>query len=197
MKKKLLSTFLLTLLGLSLFAQEQKGILDLSKKIGSATKSQMFTLQCLGEISTPTADLKWKPILARKYIALEPKVPNFEMIEEMKIEKLKQKKISNKKINQELSTQSVLPVMGTNFLGNINSGSSPMDNSIAVSNGGVIVSVANTTLEIDDISGNNLYYNDIPTFFNDPNIVNTCDPVVLYDKLTDKFIFFFQEWLPC
>lgn len=193
MKPKLLPTFLFVLFGLNLFAQEQKSILDLSKKIGNATKSQMYTLQCLGEVSTPTADLKWKPILARKYIALEPKVPNFEMIEEMKIEKLNEKKISNKKINQELSTQSVLPVIGTNFLGNINNGSSPMDNSIAISNGGIIVSVANSTLEIDDISGNNLYYNDIPTFFNDPNIINTCDPVVLYDKLSDKFIFFFQE----
>ena len=40
-----------------------------------------------------------------------------------------------------------------------------MDNSIAISDGGWIVSVANTTIEYDDVFGTNTYYNTIPTFF--------------------------------
>ena len=66
MKSKLLLSVLLAFIGLSAFAQEQKIVLDESKKLGAATKSEMFTLQCLGELNTPTADLKWKPILTNK-----------------------------------------------------------------------------------------------------------------------------------
>jgi hypothetical protein len=68
-----------------------------------------------------------------------------------------------------------------------------MDNSIAISNGGWIVTVANTTIEFDDITGANTYYNDIPSFFNDNSITNVCDPVVIYDSGADRFIFFAQE----
>ena len=194
MKSKLFLTTLIAFIGLSVFAQEQKIMLDESKKLGSATKSQMFTLQCLGELNTPTSDLKWRPVLTTKCIAREPKAPDYELIEKTKEDKLilKQKN-QNKNVNSELYIQSVTPVVGSNWLGNVNSGGSPLDNSIAISNGGIIVSAANTTIEIDDISGNLLYYNDLSTFFNDPNITNTCDPVVLYDKLADRFIFFFQE----
>lgn len=194
--KKFYTIILLAFIGLSAFSQVQKIKLDESKKLGSATKSPIFTMECLGEINTSTADLKWRPILTNKCIAREPKVPDYEIIEKMKEEKLKLKQQeiqNNKKNNSELSTQSVTPVMGANWLGNVNNGSSPLDNNIAISDGGIIVSVANTTLEIDDMAGNSLYYNNIPTFFNDPNITTTCDPVVLYDKLQDKFIFFFQE----
>ena len=187
---------LFTFIGLNTNAQNQKVKLDESKKLGSATKSPILTLKCLGEINTPTADLKWRPILANKCIAREPKVPDYELIEKMKEEKLILRQQQNKNIvndNTEKSVQTVTPVVGTNYLGNENDGSSPMDNSIAISNGGIIVSVANSTLEIDNSAGTNLYYNDIPTFFNDPTITNTCDPVVLYDRIADRFIFFFQE----
>ncbi len=196
MKIKLFIIQLLTIFGLSTFAQDQKLKLDENKKLGSATKSQVFTLSCLGSLNTPTADLKWKPILSTKYKSFEPQEPNFELIKKIKAEKFisKQGQIQNNKNNSsELSTQSTTPVVGTNFLGNVNAGYSPLDNSIAISDGGIIVSVANATLEIDDILGNNLYYNDISTFFNDASITNTCDPVVLYDKIADRFIFFFQE----
>jgi len=191
--KNLIFALLLAFIGLSTFSQEQKTTLDESKKLGSATKSEMFTLQCLGEVNTPSADLKWKPILTiKKFKSFRPQAQDYELIKQIKSEKLiiKQQDISD---NSESSSRSVTPVVGTNFLGNINNGSSPLDNSIAISNGGIIVSVANNTIEIDNISGSNLYYNDIATFFNDPQITTVCDPVVLYDKIADRFIFFFQE----
>ncbi len=195
MKNKFyLTTIMLVLIGLSVNAQEKKIKLDESKKLGSATKSQEFTLQCIGEINTPSTDLKWRPILNTKCIAREPKIPDYEMIEKIKEDKSFIKKNNqNKSPNSEQSAQSVTPIIGSNWLGNVNNGGSPLDNSIAISNGGIIVSVANTTVEIDDINGNLLYYNDIPTFFNDPSITNTCDPVVLYDRPADRFILFFQE----
>lgn len=191
---KLYINIVLAVISLSAFAQEGKIKLDVNKKLGSAHKSQEYTLQCRGEIHTPSTDLKWRPVLNTKCISREPQIPGFEEIEKMKEEKLlfKQQN-SNRTANPELSTQIVTPVVGSNWLGNVNNGNSPLDNSIAISDGGIIVSVANTSIEIDNTSGNLLYYNDIPTFFNDPAITNTCDPVVLYDRPSDRFIFFFQE----
>jgi len=90
-------------------------------------------------------------------------------------------------------SNSVTPELGNNFLGNTNNGSSPMDNSIAISNGGWIVSVANTTIEYDDMNGNNTYFSDLQSFIGDPTITNICDPVVHYDPQTDRFVVFAQE----
>jgi hypothetical protein len=88
MKKHLLLTTLLAIIGLSVFSQEQKIKLDESKKLGSATKSQIFTMECLGEINTVTADLKWRPILTNICFVREPRVPDYEMLEKIKAEKL-------------------------------------------------------------------------------------------------------------
>lgn len=196
MKKQLSQICFVSLFSLSTLAQnsERKPIIDESKKIGSATKSQELTIQCVGETNTKSTDLKWLPILTNKCVARKPKSDYDVLIEQIKKEKtlLKQNSIQNKN-NSESGASTVAPVIGTNFLGNVNNGMSPMDNSIAISNNGWIVTVANTTIEFDDINGNNTYYNDIPTFFNDVNISNTCDPVVVYDSGSDRFIFFAQE----
>lgn len=195
MKTKILFIAALLLIGKA-NAQEQKIMLDEGKKLGSAKKSQVFTLPCSGETNNISADLRWKPILIKKCVSLEPKLPNEDLIKKIKEEKLiskLQQNKNNKAPLSELSSQTATPVVGINYWGNGNNGYSPMDNSIAISDGGIIVTVANTTIEIDNSTGANLYYNDLATFFNDPNITTTCDPVVLYDKPSDKFIFFFQE----
>lgn len=190
-----LFTILLVLSGIRLNAQGPKPKPD-ERKIssGSAVKSAAFTLQCAGEIHTPSTDLKWRPLLTTPCVVREPKIPDHEKIERIKAEKTFAKQKVNPVPFPDISAQSaVTPLVGANWPGNNNNGNSPMDNSIAISDGGIIVSVANTTLEIDDINGNLLFYNDLPTFFNDPQITVTCDPVVLYDRQTDKFILFFQE----
>ena len=189
---------MLVFISTNIFAQEQKVKLDESKKLGSAKRSQEFTMLCLGEINPSTSALKGKSIAKNLLCEREPKIPDYKLLEKIKNKKLLLKKQQNNLDNykipySELNTQSVIPVVGSNWLGNENNQSSPLDNSIAISDGGIIVSVANTTIEIDDMASNNLYYNDIPTFFNDLTISNTCDPVILYDKLSDRFIFFFQE----
>lgn len=194
--KLLLSILMLVAIGFTAVGQETKMKLDESKIIGSTVKSQLMITPCSGEINTPSTDLKWKPILTTKCVAFEPKEPDEELVEKIKAEKLKLKNQSLSKTssaNNENSTQAVVPAVGTNFLGNVNNGSSPMDNSIAISDAGVIVSVSNTILEIDDEFGNNLYYNTIVSFINDVNFTNVCDPVVLYDRAYDRFIMFVQE----
>ena len=166
---------------------------DQSKIAGSATKSEIFATPCKGSVNTPSADLKWKPILTKKIQSSEPEAPDHEKIEKIKAEKLLLK--SQTKFNGdegEKSTLSVTPQVGINYLGNENSGFSPLDNTMAISNGGWIVSLANTTIEYDNSSGSTVYYNDLVTFINDGNITGVCDPVVIYDPAADRFIFFCQ-----
>jgi hypothetical protein len=194
MKLKLFSfSLLLIIISLSISAQEQKKSGE-SQRMGDANKSALITTPCMGELNTPTADLKWRPILTKKIVAFEPKVPDEELIEKIKSEKLLLKQQHAKTANntEELSAQPVVPLVGTNYLGNENNGTSPMDNQIAVSNGGIIVSVANNTIEYDNTSGVTTYYNDLITFINDPAITSVCDPFILYDAQADRFIFFCQ-----
>ena len=70
---------------------------------------------------------------------------------------------------------------------------SPMDNSIAISDDGLIVSVANTTIQFKTTGGGTFYSNSIIDFIDDPSISYVCDPVVNYDPEEDRFIFFAQE----
>lgn len=188
-------TFLFCLYAALAQAQNIRPRLDESMSMGRAVKSAEFRLSCAGEITGPGTDLKWRPLLINKCQSFEPKIPDQEKIEELKRQKTRMKFAATNQNKEagENGTATVKPVMGVNFLGNTNNGHSPMDNSIAISDGGWIISVANTTIEYDDVTGYNSYFNDIASFFNDPGITNVCDPVVIYDRLADRFIFFAQE----
>jgi len=89
-------------------------------------------------------------------------------------------------------TQSQSPAtnfqMGSNFQANLFNGLTPPDNSMAISNGGYIVSVVNSLIEYYDMGGNLLYSSSFANFFNDPTLTGLLyDPVVLYDSGSDRF----------
>ena len=92
-------------------------------------------------------------------------------------------------------TTTVTPDMGHNFAGNTFAGVSPLDNSIAVSNGGYIVSVSNSKIAFYTTSGTPSYNNAITAFlpasFGATAVTN---PVVLYDPSKDRFIFVCQQY---
>ena len=141
-----------------------------------------------------SADLLWRPILKHVCESHEPRNPDEAAIDQIKNVKTNTKlAMQGVAVSERPSNTAVIPTVGASFAGNSNNGHSPMDNHLAISNAGIIVSVANTTIEIDDVSGNTLYFNDILTFLNDPSITNVCDPNVLYDPAQDRFIFFAQE----
>ncbi|MEI7801714.1 MAG: T9SS type A sorting domain-containing protein [Bacteroidota bacterium] len=193
MKKIILPTLFLLIVSVS-YAQVVMEKADENKRVGYSLPSQGSPAHFMGLKNVPSADLNWSPILTRKIEAFEPKVPNEELIEEIK----KQKSILKNEIEDSLqvkdeNTRSVTPIMGTNFQGNLNNGSSPLDNSIAISNGGIIVSVSNTIIKYYNTSGTSLYVNDLVTFINDASITDVCDPVVLYDPGSDRFIFMCQS----
>jgi hypothetical protein len=163
-----------------------------TKPDGFALKSETITTPCSGTMNNPGVDLKWKPVLSPVAISHRSKVDS--TVQRLKAERmlLKMQREQGKFPGIEDGVKSVVPVVGSNFAGNTNNGSSPLDNSIAISNGGIIVSVANTTIEIDNTQGQNLYFSDLLSFINDGTIAGVCDPVVIYDSGSDRFVFFCQ-----
>ena len=80
------------------------------------------------------------------------------------------------------------PQIGNNFAGNIFNGMTPPDNSMAISNGGIVVTVNNSTLEYYSTGGTQLFSSSFANFFNDPTLTGAIyDPVVLYDSGSDRF----------
>jgi hypothetical protein len=154
------------------------------------------------EISNPTFtgklvyDSVYKPILTHQR-AQDGRERENDQLENIRNEKAILKEEFERKGYSTLpeETEKVMfnPQLGPNFIGNLNNGSTPMDNSIAVSNNGTIVSVSNTLIQMYSPLGELLYSNTIDVFFNDPTISIVCDPVVIFDSGVNKFIFFAQE----
>lgn len=179
----------------NLHAQHQKvSASNLHSASGKAVKSEVRTAEFLGKFSPVSVDLNWLPIMSSKAIKHRSKMPDAALLA-LKQEKmlLKQANFKANETEEVVNDVLITPVLSANFNGNVNTGSSPMDNSLAISNGGKIVSVANTSIDFYSSTGTKTFSNSIEDFFNDPGIVNVCDPVVLYDSGEDKFIFFAQE----
>jgi len=166
---------------------------DPAKMQGSTMPKSGLPVLCRGQANMKSADLKWKALLTKKYEESEPLSPHQDYIDSIKIAKLKIKQAADRKRNAGKTT-SVSPVIGNNFAGNSNSGYSPLDNSMAISAGNQIVSVSNITMAFYDTTGAATYYNSLAGFIGDPTVTGVCDPVVLYDAGSDRFIFFCQEY---
>lgn len=182
MKINLSLTILLSFFGLSIFSQS------------AAIKSEEFSLKCSGEVNSKSVDLKWLATVSPIVDEQDLLDPDHKEIQKILAQKANLKTANRLSSNQctESGISSLSPTVGANWQGNLNNGSSPLDNNIAISNGGVIVSVSNCIIEIDNSAGSLLYYNDLVSFINDNTITSVCDPVVVYDQLADRFIFFCQ-----
>jgi hypothetical protein len=165
------------------------------QQAGDAQVSSPLQTPCQRSGLVPSADLNWLPGLTHKMEESEPAEPNAALLEKIREEVFK-KKQNNRfaALNSTpASTLAVTPVVGVHYGANKNNGWSPLDNNVAISNKGLVVSVANDTFEVDDSTGTRLYYNTLNTFINDNTIPNACDPVIVYDKGADRFIFYCQE----
>jgi len=154
--------------------------------------SSQFITVCKGTVNNPSADLLWRPLV--NPAPIKHRSDRNELVTQLKEERMA-RKLQLEKTKSTTSEQSSLapaPDIGRNFAGNSSNGFSPLDNSIAISNGGNIISVANTTIVYTTMSGQMLYYNDLISFINDPEIEGVCDPVAIYDSGSDRFVFFCQ-----
>lgn len=151
-------------------------------------------IPCGGSANTQSADLNWQPFLIRKTIEIEHESPDQEEIERIKAAKLKIKmEYERTHPAPAEKTTSTTPVLGTNFAGNTYDFSSPLDNTMAISNGGIIVSVINSKIEYYNSTGGAATYSNSITSFLPFVVGGVCDPVVIYDPGSDRFIFFCQE----
>ncbi|HXC05668.1 MAG TPA: T9SS type A sorting domain-containing protein [Bacteroidia bacterium] len=164
---------------------------------GDALSSDLIHIPCTGSFFVPSADPAWRPGVSHKLEESEPLEPDHDKLEKIRAELLARKLSPGWGKEETRAMQpaalAVTPVVGTHYSANKANGWSPLDNNMAISNKGIIVSVANDTFEVDDSLGNNLYYNTLNTFINDNTIPNACDPVILYDVGADRFIFYCQE----
>ncbi|MFI5148778.1 MAG: T9SS type A sorting domain-containing protein [Bacteroidia bacterium] len=197
MKRKLLFILATASMGLNLHGQTSAVQTLKMEKAGDAYCSPVIQIPLTAEVNTPTADLKWKGVVSHKMMESEPLEPNHEQLEQIRNELfLKKLALDRERMSTGgyvPSPTAVTPKVGVNYTANKNDGWNPLDNNIAISNKGIIMSVSNDVVEIDDSTGHNLYYQTLNTFIPDAAIPNACDPVVVYDKGADRFIFYCQE----
>ncbi len=108
--------------------------------------------------------------------------------------KVNQKRIEAAEISHEnvVSKQLVTPApfLGKNFRGNIKDNSVPMDNSMAISKNGFIVSGINSNVIFTGPDGKTTYSKGLADFFTLLGLSNRMyDPRVIYDVETNRFIF--------
>lgn len=96
----------------------------------------------------------------------------------------------------ESTPESIHPELGENFNGKpFGSAGVPNDNTLAVSNDGVIISAINTTVTILDSEGTTLRYATLSSITKGALglLDRYYDPKVLYDPVADRFILVFLE----
>ena len=152
----------------------------------AAQKSAPLTTNLFKEITHNESANKWaisvKPTFSRKHYSQD-----IIDIKETKV----QAKINSYNENEELqkSAMTVNPTIGTNFEANWSLFGTPPDNSMAISNGGYIVSANNDGIEYYNASGSFLYFDFWSDFFNDNTLTATLyDPKVIYDSGSDRFV---------
>lgn len=181
--------FLLLVANLTATGQELKVTASTNKQSiekSAATKSPAITTTLFKEITNNEIANKWaisvKPTFSRKHYTQD--------IIDIKESKL-QEKINSYNDNEELpkSALTVDPTIGTNFEANWSIVGTPPDNSMAISNSGLIVTANNDGIEYYNSSGSFLYFDYWSDFFNDNTLTATLyDPKVIYDSGSDRFV---------
>lgn len=159
------------------------------------TKSEELTAECLGLRKFQDVDTQWMRTLSSRRI--EHGAPNKTALELRKAEKtrLKFENPSREQSPEVANPMATDPTVGTNFLGNELFGGTPSDNSMGISNGGIIVSADNATMEVYDGDAQDPYlftltsHEDFFNFLNPAPTGNIYDPKVLYDSGADRFIY--------
>ncbi len=189
---KTTATMLLVLAFITVNAQHKKVAIDKSvaetKKLDiNSVKSTINVQELSGEANIDETSTKWN----RSLINFEKrhKLPSEiqKLIDEktnLKLQHLKENYPDEAQLKDVFSS----PSIGTNFEGNWFDGMTPPDNSMAISNGGYIVTIVNSNIEYYNTSGTFLYTSSFDDFFNDPSLTSMIyDPVVIYDSGADRF----------
>ncbi len=171
-----------------LFAQEVK-IMPSSEHAAevhqAAQKSSIQSSGLFKDINQSISSTKWavsvRPTFSRKHYSEE--------IAAIKRSKLETKLQTVTGAAEQSKTSVANPVIGTNFEANWTLAGTPPDNSMAISNGGYIVSANNDGIEYYGDAGSFLYSDYWSDFFNDNSLTSMIyDPKVIYDSGADRFV---------
>jgi hypothetical protein len=151
----------------------------------AGTKSSVINSSVFKSIDHQETGDKWavsvKPTFSRKHYSEE--------IRQLKESKLQHKLNSYNPSEESHSPRAVNPAIGTNFEANWSIDGTPPDNTLAISNGGYIVTANNDGIEYYSASGAYLYFDYWSDFFDDPDLsASIYDPRVIYDSGADRFI---------
>ncbi len=150
-------------------------------------------VEFIGFRNPETDDLSWQPSLTT---ISENESENNELLERIKKAKNRQKALINAGENTETAAKTTIlpPTLDTNWIGVPTSPySTPLDNSMAISNGGKIVAFVNSKVGYFNTAGTMSYSKDLYALIADATLVNNmCDPKVVYDNVNDRFIFYTQ-----
>jgi hypothetical protein len=165
----------------------EKSIATEKKVDVNPIKSEILIQELSDNIDIKENKIKWN----RKLINFDKKHKLPDRIKEL-VHKQTELKLKNKKDyypdEHEVKSIQNSPSIGTNFEGNWFDGAIPPDNSMAISNGGYIVTVINSNIEYYNTSGTLIYTSSFDDFFNDATLTSMIyDPVVLYDSGSDRF----------
>jgi hypothetical protein len=161
----------------------------------NAAKKAPLEAKFLGLRVAPSDPKLWKTSL-NNVSGSENESENEELLEQIK-EKKNNLKFANASNAPEQKSTAVTPLVSTNFGGLDNSGNNtPLDNTIAISNGGIIVVCINSMIAYADVNGNVISGGgpfELYSLINDNTLPNNiCDPKVIYDPDADRFIFYAQ-----
>ena len=146
----------------------------------------------IGFRNVQSDDLSWQPSLGK---ISENESEDDELLRKIKAAKNRLKAQQTDATVTANKTTIVAPTLDTNFVGvTTSSSSTPLDNTLAVSNGGIIISCVNSRVSYYTTAGGAATYTkDLYNFVSDFTLTNNmCDPKVIYDPVSDRFIFYTQ-----
>lgn len=152
----------------------------------AGVKSNIMQAPLAGEAGLSTSAAKWGVSVRSR----EGRVHKSPEMANLKAQKNAEKKPAEQQPSIfESAMTTTMPNIGINFEGNWSMNLHPPDNSIAVSNGGYIVSVNNDGPEYYNTNGQVLFFDLWPDFINNSQLTSTIyDPIVAYDSGEDRFI---------
>lgn len=155
-------------------------------------RSEMQTAPLAAFIDPKEVNSNWK--LKVSHMTRTHGGPTGRVLDDVKLEKSLTKTMSDQ--GESSSIAAVTPQLGINFLGNEMFNGTPTDNTMAISNGGRIVSADNATIEIYSAYAQDPYlsywvnhYDFFGSELNPAPSGNIYDPRVIYDSQSDRFVF--------